>query len=145
MDKKSEPTKSKTKIAKEVAEADFDRFVAAMRLNLSTEGMEPEDRTQLEQQKRRIIDAALDGSLVMSEKGVPTFTPQDSEDREPIAFPQPKGADFMQADMIRKNHDIEKTYAMMAATTHQKVARYAEMEWSDLRVLQAIANLYMGG
>lgn len=145
MEKKAEPTESKAKIAKEVAEADFGRFVASMRLNLSTEGMDAEDRTQLEQNKRRIIDAALNGSLVFSAEGVPTFTPQDSENREPIVFPQPLGADFMAADFIKKNHDIEKSFSMMAATTHQPLTRFAGMLWSDLRVCQAIANLYMGG
>lgn len=135
----------KRKIALEVAESDLLRFMAAMRLNISTDGMDAEDRTQFELNKKRILNALLDGSLLINQDGVPTFTPRDSEDKDPITFPQPKGGDFMQADLIKKNHDITKSYAMMAAASHQPVERYREMLWSDLRVCQAINNLYMGG
>lgn len=139
------PKAQKPKIGKDVAEADFARFVAAMRLNLSMDGMDAEDRTTLDQQKRRIIDAILAGSLVISEKGVPTFTPQDSENRDPIRFPRPKGADLMAADYVKKGHEIEKSFAIMASATRNPVGRYADMESSDLFVCQAIVNLYMGG
>lgn len=145
MDEKPKAARDKPKIAKEVAESDFDRFVAEMDLDLSTDGMDAEDRTQLEQSKRRIVNAIFAGSLVVDATGIPTFTPRRSEDREPIVFAQPKGADFMQADLIRKNRDIEKSYAIMAASTRQPLSRYATMVWSDLRVCQAIINLYMGG
>ena len=144
-DQQAEPRRSRPKLGQDVAESDLRRFMANMRLNASTEGMDAEDKTQFELNKRRILNALLDGSLVIDQDGVPTFTPRESEDRSSITFPQPKGADFMQADLIKKNREITKSYAMMAASTHQPIERYANMLWCDLWVCQAIVNLYMGG
>jgi hypothetical protein len=139
------PRRPRTKLGKDVAESDLLRFMASMRLVISMDGMDAEDRTQLELSKRRIINAIVDGRLVIDQDGVPIYTPRDSEDKSQIRFPRPKGADFMQADLIKKNHDITKSFAIMAASTHESVARYAAMESTDLFVCQSIVGLYMGG
>lgn len=148
MEQKPKPAaedKSKRRISPEVAEAEFQRFLDTMDLVFSTEGLDAEDRTQLELQKKRIIRAILDGRLVVDQEGVPVYTPRASEDKDPITFPEPKGGDFMQADLHKKNHDITKSMAILAAATHQPPERYGNMVWSDLKVCQAVHGLYIGG
>lgn len=133
------------RIGLEVAESDLLRFMASMKLLISMEGMDAEDRTQLDLNKRRIINAILDGRLVIDQDGIPIYTPRDSENKEPIRFPRPKGGDFMQSDLIKKNHDVTKAVAIMAASTRESIERYREMESTDFFVCQAIVGLYMGG
>lgn len=148
MEQKPKPAEDRgkqRKISRDVAEAEFQRFLDCMRLNFTTEGLDAEDRTQVELHKKRFVNAVMDGRLVVDQKGIPTYTPRDSADKDPITFPQPKGGDFMQADLHKKNHDITKGMAIMAAATHQPLERYRDMEWSDFRVCQAISGLYMGG
>jgi hypothetical protein len=140
-----EERKQKSRIGRDVAESELRRFMTSMRLVISMKGMDAEDRTQLDLSKRRIINAILDGRLVIDQGGIPIYTPRDSEDKTPIRFPRPKGADFMEADLIKKNHDVTKSFAIMAASSHESIERYGAMESTDLFVCQSIVGLYMGG
>ena len=140
-----EERKQKSRIGRDVAESELRRWMSSMKLVISTTGMDAEDRTQLDLNNRRIINAILDGRLVIDQDGVPVYTPRDSVDRSPIRFPRPKGKDLMQSDLFKKNHDVTKAFAIMAATSHESLDRYGEMESTDLYVCLAIAGMYNGG
>jgi hypothetical protein len=140
-----EERKQKPRIGREVAESELRRFMASMRIVISTEGMDAEDRTQLDLNKRRIINAILDGRLEIDKDGVPVYTPRDSEDKSPIRFPRPKGKDLMQSDLLKPNHTVTKSFRIIASATGESDERYRDMELTDVVVCQAIGLLYMGG
>jgi len=140
-----EPRRPRTKLGKDVAESELRRFMSSMRLIFTVKDMDAENRDQFDLNKKRIINALLDGRLVIDQDGVPVYSPRDSDDHDPIKFPRPKGGDFMQADLIKANHNVTKTVKAMAATTHQTMERYQAMESTDFFVCQAIHSLYMAG
>lgn len=132
------------KVAPEVAEAEFERFVEAMDLDLDTAQMDDEDRKSLEQQKSRIVSAIQKGSLVVNDIGEPVYTPIRSENADAIHFREPTGASLMAMDRKKKNEDVGKMYAIMGDITGNHANRFAKMVLSDLKVCQAVTSLFLG-
>lgn len=132
------------KIAKDVAEQEFARFVEMMDLDVDPAGMDDEDRKSLDTQKRRIISAIESGALIVSDEGEPTYTPQRTKDAEPITFYEPTGASLMAMDRRKKNEDIGKMYALMGDITKTDAKTFARMKMADLKVCQAVTTLFLG-
>ncbi len=132
------------KIAKEVAEQEFSRFVECMDLDVDPADMDEDDRKGFNQQKDRVIAAIQSGALVISDKGEPTFTPQRSNDAEPITFYEPTGASLMAMDRKKKTEDIGKLYAAMGDMTKTHANVFSKMKMADLKVCMAITTLFLG-
>jgi hypothetical protein len=133
------------KIAKEVAEQEFDRFVEAMDLDLDTADMDAEDLTAFNKQKSRIVGAIQRGSLVINENGEAVYTPwrPGSKHKEAITFHERTGASLMAMDGKKKNHDVAKTYAVMADMCKVHPNVFAGLVGSDVKVCEALFALLM--
>lgn len=132
------------KVAKEVAEQEFARFVECMDLDVDTAGMDDDDRRGFAQQKDRIIAAIQSGALTVSDSGEPTFTPQRTKDADAITFYEPTGASLMAMDRKKKTEDIGKLYAAMGDMTRTHANTFSKMKMADLKVCMAIATLFLG-
>lgn len=130
------------KVAAEVAEAEFVRFVESMDLDVETSRMSEEDRQSFDAQKTRIVRAIMDGCVVVNEKGEPVFRPRSGTPSE-IVFHEPEGAALMAMDNRKKGHDVSKMFAVMAEQTKQPATVFAKMPMRDLKVAQAIATLFL--
>lgn len=130
------------KVALDVAEAEFERFIEKMELDIDPSSMSVEDKASFEKHKRPVIQAIVRGRLVVDEKGQPVYTPVASEG-SPIVFREVKGSDFMAMDGHKRDHDFAKLYAAMAAQTGQAPKRFANMGKRDLAVCQALSLLFM--
>lgn len=132
-------------VAKEVAEQEFDRFVHCMDLDVDTSGMDAEDLTAFNKQKGRIIRAVQVGSLVFNEDGEAVYTPQHkrTKHKEPITFQERTGASLMAMDGRKKNHDVAKTYAVMADMCKVHPSVFAGMVGTDVKVCEALFALLM--
>lgn len=135
----------KDKVALEVAQAEFDRFVEEMDLDLDKSTMDAEDLTAFNKQKNRIIRAIERGYLVINENGEAVYTPFNSRSKhkDPITFHERTGASLMAMDGKKKNHDVAKTYAVMAdmCKVHQSV--FAGLVGTDVKVCEALFALLM--
>lgn len=133
------------KIAKDVAEAEFDRFVEAMDLDLDTTVMDVEDLTAFNKQKSRLIRAIERNHLVFNENGEAVYTPfnKRSKHKEAITFHERSGASLMAMDGKKKNHEVAKTYAVLAdmCQVHQSV--FANLIGTDVKVCEALFALLM--
>lgn len=131
------------KIALEVAEKDFDRFVELMDLDLDTSDMDEDDRKGFDKQRKSLIDAIMSGSLVVNDNGEPVYTPQRSKNTDPITFSEPTGAALMAMDRKKKSEDVGKLYASMGniAGIHQNI--FSQMKMSDLKICMAITTLFL--
>jgi hypothetical protein len=138
----SEHTPAENTIAQDVAEDEFQRFADGMDLDVDPTGLSDEDKSSLEDSKRRVIRAMMKGSLVSNEKCEPVFTPKSGK---AITFYEPDGATLMATDMKKKGHDMAKTYAAMAAMTKENPTRFSSMPGRDLKVCTAIFALFMAG
>ena len=133
------------KVAKEVAEAEFDRFVDCMDLDVDTSDMDAEDLTAFNKQKGRIIRAVQSGALVFNEDGEAIYTPQHkrSKNKDAITFHERTGASLMAMDGKKKNHDVAKTYAVMADMCKVHPSTFAGLVGTDVKVCEALFALLM--
>ena len=140
--KRSE-TKS-TKIGREVAEQEFQRFVDLMNLDVEESYLNDEDKAGLATNRHRFIRAVEAGSLVVDESGIPIFTPQKSDHCDPITFYEPTGASLMSMDRKKEGADVGKMFTIMADFTKTDQGRFAGLKIADLNVCMAISMLYLG-
>ena len=131
------------KVALEVAENEFNRFTDNMDLDVDERFMDEEDLTAFNKQKRRIITAICNGSLVINENGEAVYTPQKSGDIEPLVFHERTGASVMAMDNKKKNHDVATTYAVMGDITGVHQNTFAKMKGIDIKICEAIFALLM--
>ena len=136
----SEPT-----VATEVAEAEFDRFAEGMDLDLDTSDMDAEDLTAFTKQKKRILKAIQKGALVFNDNDEAVYTPHRpaSKHKDPITFHERTGASLMAMDNKKKNHDVAKTYAVMADMCRVPAATFAGLAGEDGKVCEALYALLM--
>ncbi len=128
------------KVAAEVAEAEFERWAAAMDVvsKLDTDAMDDEDRKSFLANKRPIIDAIRVGRLVCNEAGEFVFSPQCGNPQS-LTFKEPTGASLMAMDTAGKaNHGVAKTFAVLAAITGEGAKTFGLMPNRDLTVCQSI-------
>lgn len=131
-------------VAKEVAEAEFDRFLESMDLvdKCDAKNMDADDAKSFADVKRTIIRAMETGHLVVDEKGQPVYTPKLG-DTTPITFREPKGSDLMAIDQAKKGADALKGMKILAAMTGENPSRFAEMVMRDLSVCQAVQLVFL--
>jgi hypothetical protein len=133
------------KVNIDMANAEFNRFTEAMDLDLDTDDMDEEDLTQFTKQKKKIINALMDGSLIINNNGEAVYTPRNpkSKREEPITFNERSGVSVMAMDGKKKNYDVRKTYAIMAemCKVHQSV--FANLVGIDIKTCEAIFSLLM--
>jgi len=132
-------------VEREVAESEFDRFVEAMDLDLDEAAMDAEDLTAFNKQKSRLVLAVERGHLVFNETGEAIYTPFNprSKHKEAITFHERSGASLMAMDGKKKNHEVAKTYAVLAdmCKVHQSV--FANLIGTDVKVCEALFALLM--
>lgn len=133
------------KIALEVAEQEFGRFVDEMDLDLDTSQMDAEDLTAFNKQRNRIVRAIQSGHLIINENGEPVYTPwrASSKIKEPITFRERTGASLMAMDGKKKGHDVTKTYAIMGDMCGVHPNVFAGLSGPDIKVCEAIFALLM--
>lgn len=134
----------KNKIDTLTAEKEFERFAESMDLDIDTNSMDDDDKQSFNQQKKRIVNAIMKGSLVVSDAGEPVFTPQAAgKDVNAITFYEPTGASLMAMDRKGRTEDIKKLYSVMADVTGTSAGIFSKMKMRDLKVCQAIITLFL--
>ena len=132
------------KVAREVAESEFERFTEAMDLDVDETRMDEDDKKSFGELKDRILRAIEQGHLVFDDEGQPVYTPRAGASTQPITFHEPTGASFMAMDTKKKDQNVGKMYAVMADMTHRDAKVFSSMPNRDLRVCQAIVTLFLG-
>lgn len=132
------------KVAREVAENEFQRFVDLMMLDVDVSKMDVEESKSFNQQREIILTAIQRGNMVVDDEGQPIYTPV-SDEGGPITFYEPTGATFMAMDGKKKNADMSKLFAAMADMTRQPPIRFAKMKNRDTKVCMAVFTLFLAG
>jgi hypothetical protein len=83
--------------------------------------------------------------LVFNEDGEAIYTPQHkrSKYKEPITFHERTGASLMAMDGKKKNHDVAKTYAVMADMCDVHPNTFAGLVGTDVKVCEALFAFLM--
>lgn len=140
---------TEAKVAREVAEAEFEKWVKAMGLSrkLDPDKLDDEDRKDLAKNRGTILDAIEDGPLVVNEEGEFEYTPQigvgDSKDRTPVRFYEPDGACLMQMDQAKQDALVHREFKLLAAVTKRTSNYFAKMKNRDLDICKAILVTFL--
>lgn len=130
-------------VAKEQAELEFDSFAEKMDLDLDTNDMDAEDLTQFNKQKKRIIQAIMNGHLTFTDNGEPVYAPHRTEDIKPITFYEPTGAVLMMMDKKKAGQDVAKMYAIAGAMTKENAVVFSKLTGIDYKICMAIVALFL--
>ncbi len=131
-------------VTPEFAEQEFTRFAELMDLDIDISDMDADDLKEFATQKKRLTEAFVSGALTLNDTGELTFTPQRSDDKNPITFYEPTGASIMSMDKRKKNEDIGKMLVLMGSMTRTNAAVFSRMKHGDLKVCQAITAFFLG-
>lgn len=131
-----------SKVSKEVAEQEFQRFIDEMDIDADEAEMSEEDLKAFTVEKNKIIKAICKGSLVINDEGEPVYTPVKG-DSGPITFHEPTGAALMAMDRRKKGEDVAKIYSLLAEVTKVDASTFAKLPMRDLRVCTALGTLFL--
>lgn len=130
-------------VADEVLEREFARFAEAMDLDVELPGMNAEDKKSLVGCKRVIFRAMSRGRLVINEAGEAVYRAAHAGRDLEFWFPTPSGRALTARDTNLPGHDQEKLISSIAQMTRHKPGVITELPLADLKVLQAIAILFL--
>ncbi len=134
-----------TKVSKDFAEQEFNRFADAMDLDFATSDMDAEDLMAFNRQKSKLVHAIMKGSLVFNDDGEAVYTPSHPRTvrQDPITFHERSGASLMAMDGKKKNHEVAKTYAVLAEMCKVHPGVFAGMVGRDVKVCESLFALLM--
>lgn len=133
-----------TVVARDVAEAEFDRFLEDMDILVDESTLSEEELNSFRGQRERIIQAITKGHLVINDRGEPVYTPYRTENVEPLTFHERTGASIMAMDGKKKNEDVKKMYAVMGDLCKVHPNTFAKLRGADIKTCEAIFVLLMG-
>lgn len=131
------------KVAREVAQDEFNRFCDSMDIDNNTDAMTEEDAKSFEEPKAAIIRAIMEGSLVIGPEGEPEYTPKNSPKVGTLIFREPNGADYMAMDRKKEGQNIAKMWTLAESVTKSVPGTIANLRNRDLKVVRAIMQLFM--
>lgn len=133
------------KVAEEVAEQLFDQFAEDMDLDIDENHMDEDELASFNKAKRSVITAIRRGSLVFNEDGEAVYTPQhrNAKNTDPITFHERTGVSLMAMDGRKKNHEIAKTFAVIASMCKVPVSTISGLVGVDSKVVTHIFTLLM--
>jgi hypothetical protein len=134
--------KRKTKIAREVAEAEFLRLCEAHRVDYDpTEMTDAELAEWNDDLKAPIVRDIMAGTLIVGEDGNPTYTPPGAS--KSITFHAPTGATLMALETYAGGKNIANLVAAMADMTHTDRGEFGRMAARDVQSCARVAKLFL--
>lgn len=127
-------------VAKEVAEADFERFCNAQRIDLDFEDFTDEDRQAFEGHQKKIVKAIRRGSMVVNDQNEAVFTCNAGT----VVFKQPKASCLLAMDRAKKGQDTKAMFDVMGDMVGQHPSVFGRMDTVDAKVCLAVASLFLG-
>jgi hypothetical protein len=128
------------KVAKEVAEQEFERMCSARGVLLDGEDLDDSDRETLAMLRKRIVGAICRGELVVTPEGDPVFTPPSMG--KSFTFHPPTGATLMAMGNESDNSHVRLNKAL-GEMTRSPAGEFSKMALPDYRICQAMANLFL--
>lgn len=130
---------SSAKVAKEVAEAEFERLCRASRVEL--DDMSEEETKSLDDIKQPILRGIMRGRLTIDDKGIAHYTPP-VENATPLVFTKFDGSVLMIA-RDNKSNGVRDSAGVIAEMTGQPVAKVAKMHLADLKFCGNLVALFL--
>lgn len=133
-------TAKQPKVAKEVAEADFDRMCEKFRVDLDPANMTPDEAKDLGELRKMIVRDMMTGALIVSPEGLPTFHPTSGK---AVTFNPPTGATLMALETHAPQKAIANQLAAMTDMCEGKAGDFAKMPARDVQICSRLAKLFL--
>ena len=124
-------------ICREQFDKEIEAFAEEMDLDLECES--EEDTKDLEDLKNKLFRAMQKGKLIFDDQRRPVVTTSTGE---PLTFEEPTGAAISASDSKKQDQLVGKTFIIMANMTKTHPSTFAKMKMRDLKVCQAIFQLF---
>lgn len=132
------------RVAKEVAEAEFDRICSAHRIDNDTSAMDDEERKGWLELRGGIVKDIMSGAIVVAEDGTPTFTPAPGgKVVTAITFHPPTGATLLALETYAGGKNIANFMAAMADMTRLDRSEFGKMPMRDVSSCMRLAKLFL--
>lgn len=129
-----------TMIDRETAENEFERWVDAMKIKIDRSGMDENDRRDIAEDREQIVSLIMEGRIEINDNDLLVFQPEEGR---AVTFYRPRGGDLVVMDKKKKNADLGKINASMAAVTRTSEPTFAKMFSSDYQICQVIWSLFL--
>jgi hypothetical protein len=135
---------SEDKVAKEVAEHEFERFLELMDIDADMKSLDADDAASFEKLRYIVVKSICRGDTVVNDDGELIFTP-----RKPVSnitsltFTELKGGG-LKSTLPKKADDNARTIEILCALTRQTPNVFATMAMRDYKICKAIAVLFLG-
>lgn len=138
------PTKTKRvpKVAREVAEGDFERMCEAHRIEHDTAEMTEAEATEWRDDIRGpLLRDIMSGVLIVGEDGNPTYTAPGST--KGITFHRATGATLIALETYAGAKNVSNLFAAMADMTHTDRGEFGKMDAHDVQACARVAKLFL--
>lgn len=133
----SEPT-----VSREVAEAEFSRFIEEMDIDLDESKLDDEDKVAVKKARDLLIKRMMQGHLTIDEKGQPVYRPLTVQ--QTLVFREPDGEVKQAMDQGKQGHNVRKMQGTIAQWTGVNFSVIRKMKERDAKVCESIFVLFFG-
>lgn len=133
-----------SKVAMEVAVAEFERMCKARRVCTDPAMLDDGDVAGLADIRKKLTRAIVAGDLVIEDNGDPVYTPP-VEGAKPLRFHKPTSATYMAMD--GKDEDAQGSHMRMVRgiteMTRSNKGDVSKLDAPDYQVCQSLAQLFL--
>lgn len=128
------------KVAREVAESEFERMCNARRIELDPSDLDDDEKAEFAELRGAIVQLVMSGALVVGESGDPTYTPRGGG---ALTFHPCTGATLMALETHGPGKNISNLIAAMQEMTRSTPGTFARMEAADFRACSRLGKLFL--
>lgn len=134
-----------SKLDLETATLEFERFCEDWDIDTDIDEFDEDERTDFNKLKRQIIRKIKDGNLIYNDDETFTYTlvkpPEGLE--EPLTIKRTKGDSWMNMDSYKEKQQVHRGMSKVAAMVGKPLSFFSKLDDIDVKVLQAIQNLFL--
>lgn len=129
-------------VAKEAAEADFERLCKIRRVDIDETDMSEKEVESLTKMRRAVVKAITRGELVVEENGVVIYTPP-VPDAKPLSFRLAKASHLMATDNSQGKGNHHQMIATIASLTGWTANDLSKLDPPDYTFCAQLAGLFL--
>lgn len=143
----SQATAGAVAVDEETAAADFDRLVDVWDLDMDVKTAD--DRQSLDDIRQRLEREIIRGRAYINDEGNYVYTiqyplqggkaPTDPD----MVFTVPDGSTWLKLDGHKEQATMRRTMEMIGGMTHRPAAFFTRVDGRDMKLLQAVAGLFL--
>lgn len=134
-----------SKIDLETATLEFERFCEDWDIDTEESDFDEEERTDFRKLKRQIVRKIQSENLIYNEDETFTYNlvkPPEGV-TEPLTIKRTKGDSWMNMDSYKEKQQVHRGMSKVAAMVGKPLSFFSRLDDIDVKVLQAIQNLFL--